>query len=90
MNELTLAFFSIFIYLSTVGFFWGVYRENRSAVYDSLAGKTIPVDSVERFLTPIRPAFPGFLNIYWRPLALFGILFLGIFGFFMEHVCDYP
>ncbi len=89
MNDLTLAISSGVIYLSTIGFFWGIYTENCAVAKNSVAGKTVSADSVERSIFPINPAFPDFLQIYWRPLVLFGILFSGIFGFFMEHVCDY-
>jgi hypothetical protein len=89
MNELILAGFSIFIYLSTVGFFWGIHRENCSARDNSMADKTFPVLSAKHLLSPANQAFQSFLQIYWRPLALFGVLFLGIFGFFIEHVCNY-
>jgi hypothetical protein len=89
MNDLTLAISSVVIYLSTIGFFWGIYTENCTSANNSVAGKTISADSTKRPIFPASPAFLNFLQIYWRPLALFGIIFSGIFGFFMEHVCDY-
>jgi len=89
MNELTLAISSVVIYLSTIGFFWGIYAENCSSANSSVVGKTVSADSTESPTFPVSPAFQNFLQIYWRPLALFGILFSGIFWFFLEHVCDY-
>jgi hypothetical protein len=89
MNDLTLAIFSVAVYLSTIGFFWGVYTENCSSVGNSVTGKTVFTDSVGQPIFPVSPAFKNFLRIYWRPIALSGILFSGIFWFFMEHVWDY-
>lgn len=89
MNELTLAISTVVVYLSTIGFFWGIYTENCFSANNPVGDKNVSADSVERTISPIDPAFPDFLKIYWRPIALFGILFSGIFGFFMEHVCDY-
>ena len=92
MNDLNIAIlggFSVFIYLSTIGFFWGVFKENRSALNNSLAGKNFPGDSAKRRLPPVNPDVRGFLQQHWKPLALFGLIYSGIFGFFMEHVCFY-
>jgi hypothetical protein len=89
MNDLTLFISSVVIYLSTIGFFWGVYTENCSSANNSVVGKTVSADSVERSTFPVSPAFRDFLQVYWKPLAIFGIIFFGIFIFFMEHVCDY-
>lgn len=89
MNDLTLAISSVVIYLSTIGFFWGIYTENCAVAKNYVTGKTVSADSVEQPIFPVSPAFQNFLQIYWRPLTLFGILFSGIFWFFLEHVCDY-
>jgi len=92
MNDINIAIlggFSVFIYLSTIGFFWGVFKENCSALNNSLVGKNLPDDSVGRHLYPVNPDFRGFLQQHWKPLALFGLIYLGIFGFFIEHVCFY-
>jgi hypothetical protein len=89
MNDLTLAISSVFIYLSTIGFFWGIYMENCSSANSTVTGNTISAVSVGESTFPVSPGFKNFLKIYWRPLAILGIIFSGIFVFFMEHVCDY-
>lgn len=92
MNELNiaiLAFFSIFIYLSTIGFFWGIFKENCLALNNPLVGKSFIVDSVDRHLYPANPDLMSFLQEYWKALIIFGLTYSGIFGFFIEHVCFY-
>ena len=90
INIAILAWFSVFIYLSTIGFFWGVFRENCSAINNSLMGKNFPVGSAGRRLQPVNPNVREFLQQHWKPLASFGLIYSGIFGFFIEHVCFYP
>ena len=89
INIAILGGFSIFIYLSTIGFFWGVFQENCSALNNSLKGKNFLDDSVGRRLQPVNPDVREFLQQHWKSLALFGLIYSGIFGFFLEHVCFY-
>lgn len=84
-----LGIFSIFIYLSTLGFFWGIYHENCSALNRLMTGKSLHDESVKFTHGPVNPDFRKFLHKYWRPFTLFGVLYSGIFGFFIEHVCHY-
>lgn len=80
---------SIVIYLSTIGFFWGVYHENCSALNRSVIGKNFDANPVEFTDDPVKPDFREFLQKHWKPLAIFGIIYSGMFGFFIEHVCHY-
>ena len=89
INIALLGGFSIFIYLSTIGFFWGVFQENCSALNNSLMGKNFLDDSVGHRLQPVNPDVREFLQQHWKPIALFGLIYSGIFGFFIEHVCFY-
>jgi len=88
--DIFLGGFSIFIYLSTIGFFWGVFKENCSVPSNSLEGKNFPDESAGRPLHPVNPDVREFLQQHGKPLAIFGLIYLGIFGFFIEHVCFYP
>ena len=93
MNDINIAilgWFSIFIYLSTIGFFWGVFRENCLALNNSLKDRNFPGGLAGRRLQPVNPNVREFLQQHWKPLALFGLIYSGIFGFFIEHLCSYP
>jgi len=92
MNNFTfelLALISLFLYVSTAIFFWAIFKENCSAYNKSLAGENIFERGVGRSPYPTNPNFRNYLTVNWKPLTLSGLIYFGIFGFFITHVCDY-
>jgi len=81
-----LSLFSLLAYLSTIIFFWAIYKENCAANnFNTASGHS----AIGASLYPSDPSFRNYLNLHWKSLAISGIVFLGIFGFFITHVCDY-
>lgn len=76
-NFILLAFISLFLYANTAFFFWAIFKENCSA------------RNVGRSPYPTNPNFRNYLNLNWKQLVFSGLIYFGIFGFFMTHVCDY-
>lgn len=80
---------SLIIYLSTATFFWAVFKENCSAHNNSLLGENNTEKSFERAPYPRNPNVKEYLRANWKPLALSGLAYLGVFGFLITHSCDY-
>ena len=84
-----LGLFCIFLYLSTLLFFWAIFKENCSACNNSSPDKNNPGKIFGHPFSPIGPNLRGFIHANWKPLILSGLMYLGAFGFFMTHTCSY-
>jgi hypothetical protein len=92
MDQITfvlLGLFSLIIYMSTAIFFWAVFKENCSAYNNSFMGENNAEKAFGRSPYPLNPNFREYLRTNWKPLALSGLVTLGVFVFFITHSCDY-
>jgi hypothetical protein len=85
-----LALFSLFSYFGTVIFSWAIYRENCLASNNSSTRKNIVSQAIGNYLYPANPSLRNYIRTHLKSLTLFGLTYLGILGFFLNHVCYYP
>jgi hypothetical protein len=82
-----LILFSILAYLSAMLFFWAIFKENCAVAknIDTLhSHRTMAISH-----NLVDPSFKSYLVTHGKSLAFSGLIFLGIFGFFITHVCNY-
>jgi len=84
-----LGLFTILAYLSTIIFFWAIFKENCSATNNPSTNIPPTIKATKTSLYPADPSFRNYLTCHWKSLAISGFMCLGIFGFFITHVCDY-
>jgi hypothetical protein len=84
-----LALISFFLYTGIAVFFWAIFKENCSAYNKSLVGENFTDKNMGRSPYPTTPNLRNFLTLNWKPLAFSGLIFFGVFVFFITHVCDY-
>jgi hypothetical protein len=92
MDDFTLGLmglFTILAYLSTIIFFWAIFKENCAATNNPSIDISPTIKATETSQYPADPSFKNFFGMHGKSLAYSGIIFLGIFGFFITHVCDY-
>ncbi len=84
-----LGLFTILAYLSTIIFFWAIFKENCAATINLAINVPPSIKVTENSHYPTDPSFRNYLGVHWKTLAFSGLVFLGIFGFLITHVCDY-